>query len=308
MSTTTTALHVSRAAITPESHALQLALRDWPDMDRDSLLRSVTETPNELTSPLILIEAKRGAILAGAVIAQCLPGKAALVWAPQLVEPQPLVTSSTLMDELCRELGSRDVVLAQALLHPESLLDAEHLQAGGFALLADLLYLQASSEVFPVAEPTYPFELQSVPSIDEGLLIDTIERTYVGTMDCPRLDGSRLTCDVVDGYRAIGAHRPELWLVARLSGKAIGCLLLADHLEQNHYELVYMGLTPDARGRGFSQPLVRAAQWLARRAGRDRLVLAVDAANRPALKLYEATGFKAFDQRSVYWKQLRSVA
>src|SRR5688572_711002 len=152
MTTSTTALHVSRSPLTPDSHALQLALRAWPAADQEALLRTVTETQHASTSPLVLIEARRGAILAGAVIAQCVPGRAALVWPPQLVEPQPLVTSSALMDELCRELTDRDVVIAQSLIHPESLLDAEHLQAGGFSLLADLLYLQADSAVLPTEQ------------------------------------------------------------------------------------------------------------------------------------------------------------
>lgn len=308
MSTISTALHVGRAPLTPDSHALHLALRAWPAADQAALLQTVTETQHASTSPLVLIEARRGTILAGAVMAQCVPGKAAMVWPPQLVEPQPLVTTSALMDELCRELVERDVVIAQSLLHPESLLDAEHLQAGGFSLLADLLYLQATEEAFPTQPPADSLELQPIQPGDERRLIEMIDRTYVGTMDCPRLDGSRETADVVDGYRAIGVYRPELWRIAHEGGKDVGCLLLADHPEQGRYELVYMGLTPEARGRRLGQPLVRAAQWLTRQGGRSRLVLAVDAANRPAVQLYESTGFLAFDQRSVYWKQLRGAA
>jgi len=308
MTTSTTALHVGSVPLSPDSHALHLALRGWPDADQAALIQAVAMAAPGATAPLVLIEARRGAVLAGAVVAQCVPGNAAIVWPPQLVEPQPLVTTSMLLDELCLELSKREVVIAQSLLHPEALLDAEHLQAGGFSLLADLLYLQATSDVFPATKPDYPFELQSLPAGGEPQLVQTIDRTYVGTMDCPRLDGSRSTTDVIEGYRAVGKHRPEFWMLARREGSDIGCLLLADHPEQNHCELVYMGLTPEARGRGFGEPLVRAAQWLTRDAGRDRLVLAVDAANRPALRLYDATGFAVFDQRSVYWKQLRNSA
>lgn len=306
MSTSSTALHATRASLTPDSHALQLALRDWPPADQEHLLQAVAGIRDETTSPFVLIEARRGAILAGAVLAQCVPGKAAVVWPPQLVEPQPLVTASSLMDELCRELAARDVVIAQSLLNPEALLDAEHLQAGGFSLLADLLYLQSSSETFPTEMPADPFELLPLEPDSERRLIDAIDRTYVGTKDCPQLDGCRDTADVLNGYRAIGQHRPELWLIARRGGVDVGCLLLADHPDLGHYELVYMGLTPEARGQGLGQPLVRAAQWLTRQGGRERLVLAVDAANRPALQLYDAAGFQVFDRRSVYWKQLHN--
>jgi mycothiol synthase len=308
MTTSTTALHVGSVPLSPDSHALRLALRNWPEADQAALLEALATAAPGSTSPLVLVEARRGSVLSGAVVAQCVPGKAAIVWPPQLVEPQPLVTTSMLLDELGRELTRRDVVLAQSLLGPESLLDAEHLQAGGFSLLADLLYLQATREAFPAEKPDCPFELTPLPPGSEPRLVATIDRTYVGSMDCPQLDGMRDTADVVEGYRAIGEHRPEHWMLAQLDGRDIGCLLLADHPDQNHFELVYMGLTPEARGRSLGGPLVRAAQWMTREAGRERLVLAVDAANRPALRLYDATGFAVFDQRSVYWKQLTSDA
>jgi RimJ/RimL family protein N-acetyltransferase len=46
--------------------------------------------------------------------------------------------------------------------------------------------------------------------------------------------------------------------------------------------------------------MVRYAQWRAGQAGRARLVLAVDAANGPAIRLYAAAGFQAWDRRTVY--------
>jgi mycothiol synthase len=306
MSTGSTSLHVARVPLTPDSHALHLALRAWPDHDRDAFLRAVTETQHATTSPLVLIEARRGAILAGAVIGQAMPGRAAMVWPPQLVEPQPLVTSSMLLDELCRELVDRDTVIAQSLLQSEALLDAEHLQAGGFSLLADLLYLYAPADVLPEKRPDTGFELAPATRGEERRLIDAIDSTYVGTHDCPSLDGSRDTADVLEGYRTIGVYRPELWMIVRKGGQDVGCLLLADHPEQRQVELVYMGLIPAIRGHGMGLQLVRMAQWLTRDAGRDRLVLAVDAANRPALQVYEAAQFHVFDRRSVYWKQLRA--
>jgi hypothetical protein len=48
--------------------------------------------------------------------------------------------------------------------------------------------------------------------------------------------------------------------------------------------------------------MARQAQWLAGRAGRPRLVLAVDAANSPALRTYRLCGFERWDCRTVYLK------
>jgi ribosomal protein S18 acetylase RimI-like enzyme len=49
---------------------------------------------------------------------------------------------------------------------------------------------------------------------------------------------------------------------------------------------------------------VRHAQWLARQSGVPRLVLAVDVANTPALRLYAELGFIVFDRRTVCLKVL----
>ena len=61
-----------------------------------------------------------------------------------------------------------------------------------------------------------------------------------------------------------------------------------------------MGLIPEARGQEHGIDIVRYAQWLAAEAGAERLVLAVDAANAPAIRVYSAAGFQTWDRRSVF--------
>ena len=74
-------------------------------------------------------------------------------------------------------------------------------------------------------------------------------------------------------------------------GVDVGCLLIADWPQNDQWELIYMGVVPEARGRGYGVAVVRQAQWLAGCAGRQRLVLAVDTANEPAMRVYAAAGF-----------------
>ena len=45
---------------------------------------------------------------------------------------------------------------------------------------------------------------------------------------------------------------------------------------------------------------MRHAQQLAHAAGVERIVLAVDAENIPAIKMYNETGFMAWDRRTVF--------
>jgi ribosomal protein S18 acetylase RimI-like enzyme len=132
-----------------------------------------------------------------------------------------------------------------------------------------------------------------------------LEQTYEGTLDCPALNGVRRLEDVVEGYRATGSFRTENWLIARESGRDIGVLLLTDHPSARHWELMYMGVVSAARGRELGRQITRHALWLARCADVERVVLAVDAANRPALAMYERAGFAAWDRRSVFVRFLR---
>ncbi len=113
--------------------------------------------------------------------------------------------------------------------------------------------------------------------------------------------------DVLAGYRATGRFDPDHWLIARHGEQDVGCLILADHPDHGNMELVYMGLVPAARGRAWGAELVRHAQWLTSRAGRSRLVLAVDANNVPAIRIYTQSGFEAWQRRIVYARRLQGA-
>jgi ribosomal protein S18 acetylase RimI-like enzyme len=96
--------------------------------------------------------------------------------------------------------------------------------------------------------------------------------------------------------------------LASEAGQDIGCLLVNLHPEVRHAEIIYLALVPEVRGRQLGKLLVRQAQWLARQAGCERLVLAVDAANDPAILMYGATGFVEWDRRSVWVRALPAGA
>ena len=93
---------------------------------------------------------------------------------------------------------------------------------------------------------------------------------------------------------------PDQWLVFRDGGRDVGVLVFADHPEQNAWELVYMGVVAEARGRGFGREMVGIGLQSALRSGRDNLVLAVDGRNVFARRIYESFGFCGFDVKSVY--------
>jgi ribosomal protein S18 acetylase RimI-like enzyme len=243
-----------------------------------------------------LFEARRGGRLVGAVLVQSHPGRTALVWVPGLVDGESVVTSTRLLESACRWLVEQGVREAHALLedNPE---DEKTLHSAGFSYLADLLYMVSQHSDFPRSRPQGPLDFEPFSSADHDRLLQLVEATYEDTLDCPGLDGVRHTGDALAGYRATGVFSPSRWLIVRHQGHEVGCLLLADHPEQGNWELVYMGLKPAARGHGLGLHMTRHAQWLARQAGSPRLVLAVDAANRPARAVYQRAGFRQWDRR-----------
>jgi ribosomal protein S18 acetylase RimI-like enzyme len=245
--------------------------------------------------------------LCGVVVAQILPGNVASIVPPRVRILDPAgELPRRLLTQLDTELRAMGVELAQTLLAPDDAAAAAMLRLGDYEHAADLLYLASESDAFPDAPLALPFELRPWrdQSNDASSLIDLIDQTYIGTLDCPRIDGLRKTADVLAGYRAVGESTDRLWQVVQAAGQPVGCLLLADHPATRQWEIVYVGLVPAVRGRGWGLELTRHAQWLARAASCERLVLAVDAANEPAIRIYSLAGFRAWDRRAVWIKPL----
>jgi hypothetical protein len=142
--------------------------------------------------------------------------------------------------------------------------------------------------------------VERAPQDDIQRIARLVERTYIGTLDCPGLDDARPITDVLTGYRETGTFRPDWWWLARVNDRDVGCLFIADHPEHEQCELMYMGLIPEVRGRGWGVQLTRSAQWFLLGEDRARMVLAVDDENWPATGVYAKTGFLEWDRRYVY--------
>ncbi len=294
--------------VSPEerAEALRLVFSRLAEEDRRRQLETyLAATPGAELSFSGLLGARRQDRLVGAVFSQIQPGRTATLWPPRIVSDEPAATAQKLLGAACDRLARRQVCVAQVLLETESPSDVATLLKGGFERLAKLLYLVSPQVEFPNHPPPGPLDFQQYSAANHRRLAGVVEATYDRTLDCPRLNGVRRIEDVLAGYRATGVFDPRRWLIVRHDNRDAGCLLLADHPEDGNYELVYMGLAASARGRGWGTHIARQAQWRTRQAGRPRLVLAVDAANEPALKIYTAVGFRAWDRRSAYVKVFR---
>ncbi len=291
--------------------ALRLALTPLPAAERQRLITGALAAKATSASALDrpaphVFAALEGERLVGAVWTEPQLGRATTLSPPQLVDREPDATGVALLEAVLDAAKSQGFALAQALLAVAAGHDFERFLAAGFDHACDLLYLVSQSKNFPTQCPNDELEFAPVRAFDDPELAAVVAATYEGTLDCPQLNDVRSAAEVLISYRTAGDFDPERWLLVRHAGQPVGCLLLADHPSANQWELVYMGVSPAARGRGWGQSIVRYAQWLARLAGRARLVLAVDAANGPAIAAYERAAFLAWDRRCVLLKVLTS--
>ena len=220
------------------------------------------------------------------------PGRTALMFA----SPPPAHADDTVLaqviDAVCAALAAKHVQMAQVLLDPADEVMKRIYTAVHFDLMAELIYLQGAPH-FDAAPPVLPphFRWVHYSERTHELFQQTILASYQQSLDCPALNGLRSMEDVIDGHKASGQFDPNHWSLLCQGERPMGVLLLASSGSQESLvELVYLGLVPEARGRKLGEILVRQAMATVAAEKHQRLSLAVDANNVPALKLYYRHG------------------
>jgi len=286
--------------------ALELLLDDLPPADRVMHAAQLARTlPAEQWGGLFVAERWRK--VCGVVWGQQLGGGAAMLWPPRQTTAARPETADQLVDRAVDWLRQVDVQVVQSLLPADAETDATLLQQHGFTLLPNLAYLASDAVSFPKCEPESALSFVPVAASDELRLADLVAQTYRDTLDFPELNGLRSAAEVLEEYRSAPQYDPALWFLVRHGSQEIGCLLLNDHADLNQLELVYVGLIPAARGKQWGQAMVRQAQWQATLRERKQILVAVSAANRPAIDMYGSTGFFAWQQRQTLVRFLREA-
>lgn len=233
------------------------------------------------------------------VFALFLPGRTGLLM-PRFSSTQPLSEAVTpamsAAVAACDRLGLH---YSQVLIEPGGGRSGEILGSSGFRRITTLLYLEAETPPVAAAMPAVG-RWRIAREYPEAALHDLLEATYVGTADCPELNGVRPIEDVIDSHRASGEHVPELWQVLEVDSRPAGCVLLARIPRSDALELVYMGVRHDARGRDFGARLLERAFALMSRQRANRITLAVDVRNAAARRLYQRFGFQEVARRDVF--------
>ena len=237
----------------------------------------------------------------------CVPsaGRTSMVFLSSVRNREQVPRRAALLSHALAYLENQDVDLAQSLLSCDDQLGHEAHVTGGLVPLTTLLYMERSlTRTCECPEPREGVEL--IPwteSMDEtlGCILDA---SYQDTLDCPGLCGLRQTEDIILGHKTCGRQDPGGWLLARVDGAYAGTILVNHSRNDDNVELVYLGLAPAVRGRGLGTFLLQTI--LARYSGSSfrRMTLAVDTKNLPAIRIYEALGFRGTGNRNAYISSL----
>jgi ribosomal protein S18 acetylase RimI-like enzyme len=242
-----------------------------------------------------------GGTLAGAVVCTTVPGRGSLLWPPVVPRRDTPDLEDALVRCACAWLRERGARLAQCLLTDEQVAIAAPLLRAGFAHITDLYYLRhplVLDALFLGASARLVFE--PYDPARPGAFHRTLEQTYAASLDCPELSGLRTVEAVIEGHQAQGKFDPARWWLVRHRGDAVGVLLLMEQPGGGDHEVVYMGVVPAARRRGFGREMLLHALCEAKAAGAAAVTLSVDGRNRPARELYRRVGFDGCDRRAVY--------
>ncbi|MGN6136772.1 MAG: GNAT family N-acetyltransferase [Aureliella sp.] len=230
-----------------------------------------------------------------------LGARVAAVAGVRAVEGQTL-RGVDLLNRLVGEVRAHGVVQIQAILDGTDSVATEIVQLAGFVPLAELqqvVLMLPKAHGEPAADADRPavslpenLEWVAAKDMPQEKLTQLLAHTFIETLDCPALNGLRTPEDVLEGFLdGQPLQSRSGWWVLVSQGKAIGCVLI-NLLPSRAAELVYMGLGPTSRGRGYGKLLLEQGIASAKALGGEMFIAAVDCANWPAIRLYHQVGFQ----------------
>lgn len=247
-----------------------------------------------------LFEARRGDATVGAVWGRIRPGRTAEVIPPQLVDDENNATADGLLTRLDQLFRAERVRVAYAYLAAHDQQTPQWLIRHGYRYVTEVLLLARPLDHFPSPAAQVVLTYAPCRPSEHSRWCELLAATEEDSLDFPTLNRVLASEDLVAGYEATGDCGSRLWRIARHQQRDVGCLLLADHAQRRQVELLYLGLLPSARGRGWGRELVRVALQLAQELRREQVVLAVDANNDPAIATYSAESFVVCDRKRVW--------
>jgi GNAT superfamily N-acetyltransferase len=294
-----------------QAAALGVLYRRMPEILRPRLVAdALAECRNGGIDLSGLWIAVRRSKIVGTLLTHTLAGRALAVWPPEVVKIwRRRRIAVMLIRSALDEAARRGILVAQALVDRSSPRSARgDLSRAGMRRITQLVYMaRPTAAPLSIPQGTGAFRWETYNPQTEKDFRRVLDRTYIGSLDMPELEGVRSLDDVIAAHQAGGRFDPSRWIVGHIEGEpeAAAVVLLSDQPDRALWEIAYLGLTPEARGRGLGRVALRHALEMARPHS-SRLILAVDARNKPAYRLYRRAGFLPFDRRGVHLRVLAS--
>lgn len=282
--------------------ALTLLYSRLPRGERENQLALALDAVARGELPLddLMVAEQDGRVI-GAVLAVRQPGDAAFLWPPVVVDStNQQSVADALLQAVGRRLDDTGILFTQVLLEREDVDDRELLARNGFPQAADLLFLHRDLTCpLPMISSA---DLQVIPYDEtrQDQFAWLLERTYIDSRDCPELTGLRGGEESLAAHHAAGSFAPGHWLLYRDGDVDVGVLLLSQGSDATEWEIIYFGVVPEARGRGYGRAIAADGLHRARAAGGTQMQLTVDSGNAPAISVYESLGFSCTAIRAVH--------
>ncbi len=195
--------------------------------------------------------------------------------------------------------------LVQAMTDPGATAEDALLREAGLGRLTELVYMRLSLQEWSAPPEAPALAIRRWGQFTEEELRNVIAGTYQQSLDCPALARVRDIPEVIETHRASGVFRPGSWWLVDCDGQAAACILANAVPHARDWDVAYLGVRPEFRGRGLGGRMLRRMLREARGGGMQGVTLAVDAANPYAQRLYDAEGFRE-QQRRVAYVRLRA--
>ncbi|MCG3138954.1 MAG: Mycothiol acetyltransferase [Phycisphaerae bacterium] len=208
---------------------------------------------------------------------------------------------------ILQRANHQQLTLIQALVTADDRPGELLLQQAGFTYLAELQYM-ACDVPATISLPPCPQDDCRIINYDEAhraIMAEALQQTYIDSQDCPGLTELRSIDEVIQTHQATGIFDPALWWVVCHDTQPVAVLLLTQVPEQPQLEVVYIGVTPAYRRRGWCNWLMHHALAITYQRQGRQLLLAVDARNLAARRIYERLGFQLTDTRHAWTRSLR---
>ncbi len=204
-----------------------------------------------------------------------------------------------LLQNAKKDAAQKGIATAHAMLGEDDLLAVHLFEQAGFINLATLHYMQW---IAPTSHPhlaqTTTATFCETSSFAPNILETILKETYVGSRDCPAIHGKRDISNIIKSHQGFDPNDLSLWFVILHKNKPAGVLLLNQPKDEQYLELAYLGITPTMRSKGLAKQAMDHAVNHAIERRCNKIILAVDGSNTPAIALYKKAAFQEIAKRN----------